>query len=311
MFQATSLDFKTVPNAEAAYVVKPHPVHARLRIVELAPVALEKFLAIADEIDVQNLEYVPFMRFALASTLADVAGPGFAQTLRDLVQDRATGGFEIGLGGLRDDADTFVKFGTAVGYLIGPANHDSMSNKYYARFVVQDTDGSDSYLRQAYRLFTLHTDGTFVDEATDWLLMMKFAEENARGGESRLLHLDDWSDLDTFTSSPLANREFVYKAPGSKNISEEVERPLFFNCDHGLSVSFIDQFVQPRDVEEALFLRDFSQSIEQSPGTHELPLPVGNMVVINNYFWMHGRAAFEKDANLHRELLRLRGTFSA
>ena len=42
----------------------------------------------------------------------------------------------------------------------------------------------------------LHTDGTFVDEPTDWLLMMKMIEQNARGGESRLLHLDDWKELD-------------------------------------------------------------------------------------------------------------------
>ena len=59
---------------------------------------------------------------------------------------------------------------------LGAPNYDSMSGKYYARFSVKDTDNSDSYLRQAYRLFTLHTDGTFVDEPTDWLLMMKMVE---------------------------------------------------------------------------------------------------------------------------------------
>ena len=54
--------------------------------------------------------------------------------------------------GLSSDSADFVKFGT-----------------YYARFLVKHTDTSDSYLRQAYRLFTMHTDGALVSEATDWL----------------------------------------------------------------------------------------------------------------------------------------------
>ncbi len=86
---------------------------------------------------------------------------------------------------------------------------------------MKDTDSSDSYLRQAYRLFTLHTDGTFVDEPTDWLLMMKMVEQNARGGESRLLHLDDWKELDKYANHPLASHKFTYKAPKSKNIDQE------------------------------------------------------------------------------------------
>ena len=122
-----------------------------------------------------------------------------------------------------------------------------MSGTYYARFHVKHTDESDSYLRQAYRLFTMHTDGTFVTEATDWLLMMKFAERNAVGGESRFLHLDDWEGRERFVNHRLGSAPFLYKAPGSKNVSDRVERPVFFQGEFGLSMSFIDQFVQPRN----------------------------------------------------------------
>jgi protein CsiD len=34
------------------------------------------------------------------------------------------------------------------------------------------------------------------------------------------------------------------------------------------------------------------------------------MVLLNNAFWMHGRAAFEPNVNLHRELMRIRGVFA-
>jgi protein CsiD len=209
------------------------------------------------------------------------------------------------------DSDDFVKFGTAIGHILGPANHDSMSNKYYARFLVKHTDDSDSYLRQAYRLFTMHTDGTFVSEATDWLLMMKFSEKHAVGGESRFLHLDDWSECERFVRDPLGSKPLLYKAPGSKNVSERVERPVFFLGEFGLSISFIDQFVQPANGAEAAYLQALSESMESSPGTRTVSLPVGELVVLNNYFYLHGRAPLETNEKLHRELMRQRGTFAS
>ena len=294
----------------ASYEISAHPEHPRLLKLRLNPDALAAFLADVQSIDVQNLEYVPFIRFHLASRLMAHLGEDFGQTLVRIIKDRKHGGFVLGLEGVSQDSDDFVKFGTAIGHILGPANHDSMSNKYYARFLVKHTDASDSYLRQAYRLFTMHTDGTFVTEATDWLLMMKFSEENAVGGESRFLHLDDWSELNRFVQDPLGAKPLLYKAPGSKNVSERVERPVFFHGEFGLSISFIDQFVQPANGAEAAYLQALSESMEASPGTRTVSLPAGDLVVLNNYFYVHGRAPFERNEQLHRELMRQRGTFA-
>jgi protein CsiD len=296
--------------AARTFSIAAHPHHPRLRHVTVDPEALNTFFSAVNSIDVQSLEYVPFMRFKLADALECALGDGFAAALRQLVQSRATGGFTLGVQGLTREAADFVRFGTAVSHLLGAANYDAMSGTFYARFLVKDTDASDSYLRQAYRLFTLHTDGTFVDEATEWLLMMKFAEENAVGGESRFLHIDDWQEHSNFLDDPLSARPFLYKAPGSKNVEAIVERPVFFQSQFGLAISFIDQFAQPRSREEARYLHDLSASMEASPATREVPLPVGDLVVLNNYFWLHGRAPFEKNPALHRELMRQRGTLA-
>lgn len=295
---------------QASYEITAHPEHPRLKKLTLNPEALAAFLADVRDIDVQNLEYVPFMRFHLARRLKAHLGADFGQTLVNIIKDRNHGGFVLGLEGVSQDSDDFVKFGTAIGHILGPSNHDSMSNKYYARFLVKHTDSSDSYLRQAYRLFTMHTDGTFVTEATDWLLMMKFDEQNAVGGESRFLHLDDWSELNRFVQDPLGAKPLLYKAPGSKNVDERVERPVFFHGEFGLSISFIDQFVQPANEAEAEYLQNLSESMENSPGTRTVSLPTGNLVVLNNYFYVHGRAPFERNEQLHRELMRQRGTFA-
>ena len=301
----------TLPTTrQPSFRLSPHPHHPRIVNVSADRDALAGFLEDARDIDIQNLEYVPYMRYHLANLLIKRVGNTFARTLVELVMDRRHGGFTTGLQGLSEDTSDYVKFGTAVGHILGPSNHDSMSGTYYARFVVRHTDDSDSYLRQAYRLFSMHTDGTFVTEATDWLLMMKFAEQNATGGESRFLHLDDWAERECFVNHKLATRPFLYKAPGSKNVSESVERPVFFQSEFGLSLSFIDQFVQPANREEAAYLHDLSASMEASEGTKEVALPVGDLVVLNNYFYVHGRAPFERNEALFRELMRQRGTFA-
>jgi len=292
------------------YAIKPHPLLARLYHIQFEPGVVRNFLDNTNHINIQNLEYMPMMRFVIAKMLIDLLDEHFQTSIRAILKDRLTGGFTIGVQDETSAADDYVKISTAMSHLVGPTNYDSMSGTYYARFVVKDTDESDSYLRQAYRLFTLHTDGTFVDEPTDWLLMMKFDEKNTIGGESRLLHLDDWEELEQYSKHPFANFEFTYKSPASKNVGQTINRRTFFLQNDKPCICFIDQFVCPETIEHSIWLKNMSDSMESSAGTKLLPLPIGQMIMLNNLFWLHGRAPFEKHPNLHRELLRQRGIFS-
>lgn len=176
---------------------------------------------------------------------------------------------------------------------------------------MKDTDSSDSYLRQAYRPLTLHSDGTCVGQETGWLLMMKFDEANAVGGESRFLHIDDWDERSRFPAHPLGRHPFHYKEAASKNVDDNIQRPVFFESPFGLAMSSIDQFVQPCSREEAVYLHDLSAPLEASPGTREVPLSIAELVVLNNYFWLHRRAPFQKEPELRRELMLQRRTFCA
>ncbi|GAB7388753.1 glutarate dioxygenase GlaH [Bacillaceae bacterium] len=294
---------------QARFEVKANPQHQRLYHIEVDNDVLRKFFDDLQDVGSQRLEYVPYMRFIVADKMRELLGDEFAKTIRAILHDRESGGFTIGVQGETEDKEDFVKFATALTHLVGIANFDAMTGKYYARFSVKDTDNSDSYLRQAYRTFTLHTDGTFVDEKTDWLLMMKMEERNAVGGESRLLHLDDWEELDKFSKHPLASYKFLYKAPPSKSVEKVVYRTTFFYENDKPCICFIDQFVYPDTLEQAKYLRDLSESLENSPATIAFPLPVGDLIMINNKFWLHGRAPFEKHPDLYRELMRQRGYF--
>ena len=104
------------------------------------------------------------------------------------------------------DETFLVKLSTGLAYLVGNPNFDSMTAKYYARFYVKHQDSSDSYLRKAYTNLDLHTDGTYVNEVTDWLLMSKIDEQNVQGGETAMLHLDDWEHCEDMLMTQLENK---------------------------------------------------------------------------------------------------------
>ena len=103
--------------------------------------------------------------------------------------------------------------------------------------------------------------------------------------------------------------KYVEGANDVATMQEVVYRKLFFLKNNKPCICFIDQFAYPETIDEAKFLKALSHSIESDKNVIELKLNVGNLVVLNNEFWMHGRAAFEKNPDLNRELLRQRGHF--
>ena len=185
-----------------------------------------------------------------------------------------------------------------------------MAGKFYARFHVKHVDKSDSYLRKAYTNMDLHTDGTYVKEITDWLMMTKIEEKNVVGGESAMLHLDDWESCNELFNDPIGRENFIWGSPKSKNIDYKVEHPVFFEDDNGLpQISYIDQFPEPKNMKQGLFLQKLSDALEESNNKVITKLPVGSAIVANNYFWLHGRKPFKENRKLSRELLRIRGKF--
>ena len=156
----------------------------------------------------------------------------------------------------------------------------------------------------------LHTDGTYVKEVTDWLLMTKLEEKNVEGGETTLLHLDDWEHCEELSKDPVGRQNFIWGSPKSKNVDYKVEHPVFTEDEKGRAkISYIDQFPEPNNMDQGNFLQKLSDALEESNNKVITKLPVGSIIVANNYFWLHGRKAFKQNKNLSRELLRIRGSF--
>ena len=295
-----------------SFDVSDHKNSKRVRSINLKEGDLDRLVFPFKKHSITSLEYKPFSRFSLAKSLDEVFDNKLSQTLVKILNDRETGTAIVQpeITNKKFDKDFLVKLSTGLAYLVGNPNFDSMTGKYYARFSVKHQDSSDSYLRKAYTNLDLHTDGTYVKEKTDWLIMTKMEEQNVNGGDSVILHLDDWEHLDELSNDPIGKQNFIWGSPKSKNIDYKVEHPVFSKDKNGKpTISYIDQFPEPQNMEQGLFLQRLSDALEESKNKVIFPLPVGSTIFSNNYFWLHGRKAFKEHSGLSRELLRIRGTF--
>ncbi|KOO03616.1 glutarate dioxygenase GlaH [Vibrio nereis] len=302
------------------FTISLHPESPRLQVVTLAKETLDTFSDLIQNYSLQSIEYKPFLRFAVADALDKACDYQLGKFLVETMEDRETGAFllepsEEAIASFEDSDEQrefFVVLSTAISHLIGIPNFDAMYGKYYARFTVKNEDNSDSYLRQAHRRMELHNDGTYVNERTDFVLMMKMDEKNMQMGDSLLLHVDDWQDLDRFYNHPMAKQNIVWGAPPSKNIGYTIEHPVFFEEDKNGKphMLFIDQFAQPQNMQQGLYLHQMGESLENDTNCINVRVNIGSMLVVQNHCWLHGRDKFVAHEGLKRELLRQRGHFT-
>ena len=294
------------------FEISKHEKSKRIYKVKIEDEIIDKLIFPFHKFDVTALEYKPFTRFTLAKSLDDLTSNKLSNLINSIIKERETGCLIIETNPENKKIDDIflVKLSTAVTHLIGIPNHDSMAGKFYARFHVKHEDHSDSYLRKAYINMDLHTDGTYVKDVTDWLLMTKLEEKNAEGGETTLLHLDDWEHCEELSKDPVGRQNFIWGSPKSKNVDYKVEHPVFTEDEKGRpKISYIDQFPEPNNMDQGNFLQKLSDALEESNNKVITKLPIGSIIVANNYFWLHGRKAFKQNKNLSRELLRIRGSF--
>jgi protein CsiD len=296
----------------SGFKVSNNKFSSRIIDIKIEEEIIDKLLFPFKKFDLTAIEYKPFTRFTIAKSLDDLTQNQFSLMINKILKDRNFGCFIVSPQKQSSNIDDvfLLKLSTAIAYLIGNPNHDSMAGKFYARFHVKHEDKSDSYLRKAYTNMDLHTDGTYVKEVTDWLLMTKLEEKNVEGGETALLHLDDWEYCEELFKDPVAKQNFIWGSPKSKNINYKVEHPVFSEDENGKAqISYIDQFPEPKNMEQGNFLQKLSDSLEESKNKVITELPVGSTIVANNYFWLHGRRPFKENRQLSRELMRIRGSF--
>jgi len=132
------------------FEITKHKNSKRIINIKIDDEILEKLIFPFNKFNVTALEYKPFTRFTIAKSLDDLFDNKLSELMNSIIRDRNTGCFIIEPKNINSKVDdTFlVKLSTAIAYLIGIPNYDSMAGKYYARFYVKHEDKSDSYLRK-------------------------------------------------------------------------------------------------------------------------------------------------------------------
>lgn len=287
----------------------------RVYSLKLDKSVVQAYLEKTKSISVKDIEYIPYFRFLIAREFESMF------KIKKII-----GGVlnNYGSGALLIDCDSnftegcSIKISTAISYLLGVPETDPLSGMHYAIFSIKHSDLQLPNLLRPYEHLKMHTDGAYMKNAPDWLLFMKIQEEAAFGGKTKLLHIDDWEHFSSFYNHEDNGSFTFFASPDSSvahsrhqlNKSDDIHAPLLYIERSQKSIRFIDRFIHPKSIKEAEYIYEFQSSLERSKNILEIDIKAGDLLLVNNHFWLHGRMAFEKNKNLSRVLMRQRGYFS-
>ncbi len=312
--------FQPTEEAGSRFEISALPDHRRIQQVTLDPGALASFVETTRHMDNQRLDWFPYERFLLAQKAEAAFGPGFGATLRNVLMSRALGAVVICLGDAILHPDDALRTLTAIAYSIGNPTPDVLSGTYYARVQVKpDPENSPVFNPRA---FWLHNDATIEDTAAEWVLIFREEQKESTGGDSTLLHLDEWEDLETFLRHPLATVPMLRLGPQPNDPRQRswgrhlqmnpLMRPVFGrDPESGLpTVAFNQQFMHVRSQQEADYVHRIAESLAHSGHVQTLSLSDRALYIVNNTFWLHGRSDVHfTSEHGYRNILRSRGVF--
>jgi protein CsiD len=80
-----------------------------------------------------------------------------------------------------------------------------------------------------------------------------------------MLHLDDWEHCDELFNDPSWQKKILYGDLQKVKILVKVEHPVFSSDKKGRpQISYIDQFPEPKNMKQGVFLQKLSDSLEES-----------------------------------------------
>ena len=181
-----------------------------------------------------------------------------------------------------------------------------MSSKYYLHVKLNQSSVNDSNLYCPYEELS-HTDGSYYDRDIDFVVMNKVKSENIQGGELSLLHSHDinFDDIE----EKCCSKSFTLWLAHQKTTQKSVEKSLFYFDTKHRCFRFTDQMILPKNMSEAKFLHTVADKLENSPSRYDYDHNEGELFIVNNKFWVHGRRKILSKTDFNRELLRIRGHF--
>ena len=255
----------------------------------------------------------------LVTLSADGPMARLADAVRSILRDRNHGIVIVRSG--KNAPDEIERFEEELGHRIGPLLYELGTGGRYTRRLTSTYTGSESKQPGVYRL---HTDAPYHCPPPDWMALGKLEDSASGGGDSRLLHLDDWTELERFNTDRRAAEKVLWREPAifsreelahlnEQGVQTRVES-LIFGGEPGsrtIRIGFrhhdqarLSAFAASETVQ---FLEEILSSLESAPQASSVRLDIGDVLFINNTFVLHGRSEFAFDQPFRRVVVRLRG----
>ena len=295
----------------------------RVLVIKFQPEQAEALLRDTSGIIPAMTKQSPVQR-RLAAITEDILGGSLVADIRAALHDRNQGAIwiETGLGAYPSERQIVVAAGIATG--LGSINARlETPGAFDDKLLTATNPPYRAGFQHAFNPEYLHTDGRLADlRPTDWLLLLIPRLEHARGGFSRLLHYDDWRECEVFKAGHFANRNVTFVAGKHRALTREEYRtdrhspdytiedvPLFYDYDQMPCLRLGSEFMHTDSDEHYAYLDALQRSVENDPNVLSSLLQPGQLLIVNNRFWLHGRDAFERDDRLTRHLVRFKGRF--
>ena len=306
----------------ASFTPDPGDSKGRLCLINLSTAEQARFFAGTANISTFFARRTS-VHFAIAEALKEVCGRSFCEDLAAQLRARFYGAFRMQIEPTFSNADNYSRMGIALAAICGSPYTPLGCGGLIATNELTHSENIPLGVRSPYRGDPFHTDGHgFDDFAEDFIILICATKYRVQGGESTLLHLDDWDEKENFLSLPWARVpvRYVYTRQGALRTEvfrsltsyEGLDfryRPIFSGSDEAPSITFTRGYMHPEKAEQELYVDSLSDALNRQSKFLEFPLERGGLYIVNNNVWLHGRKPITPDPKLYRRLFQLRGRF--
>ncbi|MEZ6096012.1 MAG: carbon starvation induced protein CsiD [Pirellulaceae bacterium] len=150
----------------------------------------------------------------------------------------------------------------------------------------------------------LHTDTLNpLGDGENYCVFGCVKREFCLGGESELLHIDDWSDLPKFCNSHLATQKLEMKLGDPEFAALHLTRAVFSGADSEQSICWSPRNYVAANDKQQEWLKELTHSLKYQNRTYSSVLHPGQILAFSNKRWLHGRSPIKRDTNAECRLI--------
>ncbi|HBJ33640.1 MAG TPA: hypothetical protein DDZ51_02535 [Planctomycetaceae bacterium] len=277
----------------------------RIQTIDLPVGAVRAFLELTKQFPTMQLRrrtVQSALRSSILATLGELLGQQVCNAVLD--PDRGAVMLRSNLTIADVDSETVGRLVCGLATLFGtPYSHWNRGSAIFRNQLNAKTP-ADRTLRRANWPDPLHTDTmNSQGQGEDYCVFGCVRRDHCKGGESQLLHVDDWPNRKRHLDSPFAWENHTMVLGDTALEGQSMRRPIFTKRDDRIEMCWSPRNIRANSRENQKWLDQVRDSLAATPRTFQRTLYPGEILIFDNKRWLHGRSPIESNAKLDRLLL--------